>query len=151
MKDYCFDDLKIGDRFETERIMVTEDDIVGFARQFDPQPFHTDRQAAAESDFGGIVASGFHMLSLSFGLFFRTRVIEKHNLGSPGMDHIRWFKPLRPDDTIYSTAEVTDLKPSRSRPDRGSVWMRHDTINQKGEIIMSVDCIHRLRRRPNPA
>ncbi len=146
--DNYFDDLTIGDVFESEKKTITEDDIVGFAEQYDPQPFHVDKDAAAKTEFGGLIASGFHMLSASFGLFFHSRVIEKHNLGSPGMDQVRWLRPMRPGDTIHCRAEVTDLQPSKSKADRGSVWMRHDTINQDGDVIMTVSCIHRLRRRP---
>lgn len=146
--DTYYDDLKIGDKFETEPETISEDDIVEFAKRYDPQSYHIDKAAAAATEFGGLIASGFHMLAASFGLFFHSRVLEKHNLGSPGMDQVRWLRPLRPGDTIHGVAEVIDLQPSRSKPDRGSVWMRHDTINQRGEVIMSAVCIHRLRRRP---
>jgi acyl dehydratase len=149
VKDYYFDDFKIGDTLTTDSATVTEQDVITFANQFDPQPFHNDKAAAEKTEFGGLIASGFHMLSLSFSLFFNMRVIEKHNLGSPGMDKVRWLRPMRPGDTIHSVIEVTDMKPSASKSDRGSIWMRHDTINQNGETIMTVDCIHRLKRRPD--
>jgi acyl dehydratase len=146
--DIYYDDLTIGDTFETEPATVSEDEIVGFAKQYDPQSYHIDHEAAAATEFGGLIASGFHMLAASFGLFFHSRVLEKHNLGSPGMDEVRWLRPLRPGDTIHGVAEVIDMQPSRSKADRGSIWMRHDTVNQHGEVIMSAVCIHRLRRRP---
>ena len=146
--DIYFDDLKIGDRFETDTTTISKEDIVGFARQYDPQSYHVNEEAAAATEFGGLIASGFHMLAASFGLFFHSRVLEKHNLGSPGMEQVRWLRPLRPGDTIHGVAEVIDLQPSRSKADRGSIWMRHDTVNQHGEVIMSAVCIHRLRRKP---
>lgn len=146
--DITFDDLTVGDTFTTAETTIGEDDIVGFAKRYDPQSYHIDKAAAAETEFGGLIASGFHMLAASFGLFFHSRMLEKHNLGSPGLDQVRWLRPLRPGDTIHGVAEVIDLQPSRSKPDRGSIWMRHDTINQHGEVIMTAVCIHRLRRRP---
>lgn len=143
-----FDDFYVGEKFETAEETVTEADIVGFARVFDPQPFHVDPQAAAGTHFGGLIASGFHTLSLSFALFFRLRLLEAANLGSPGMEDVRWIRPLRPGDRIHVVAEVTALRPSQSKPDRGVVWMRHDTLNQKGELVMSAMCMHMLKRRP---
>lgn len=147
MKSYYFDDFHIGERFVTGEEDVSEADILAFARVYDPQPFHVDPGAAAESHFGGLIASGFHTLSLSFALFFRMRLLEAANLGSPGMEDVRWIRPLRPGDRIHVVAEVTALRPSQSKPDRGVVWMRHDTLNQKGELVMSVNCLHMLKRR----
>lgn len=147
MTDLHFDDFYVGEKFETAEETVTEADIVGFARVFDPQPFHIDPQAAAGTHFGGLIASGFHTLSLSFALFFRLRLLEAANLGSPGMEDVRWIRPLRPGDRIHVVAEVTGLRPSQSKPDRGVVWMRHDTLNQKGELVMSAMCMHMLKRR----
>lgn len=147
MTDLHFDDFYVGEKFETAEETVTEADIVGFARVFDPQPFHIDPQAAAGTHFGGLIASGFHTLSLSFALFFRLRLLEAANLGSPGMEDVRWIRPLRPGDRIHVVAEVTALRPSQSKPDRGVVWMRHDTLNQKGELVMSAMCMHMLKRR----
>jgi len=147
MTDLHFDDFYVGEKFETAEETVTEADIVGFARVFDPQPFHIDPQAAAGTHFGGLIASGFHTLSLSFALFFRLRLLEAANLGSPGMEDVRWIRPLRPGDRIHVVAEVTGLRPSQSKPDRGVVWMRHDTLNQKGELVMSAMCMHMLTRR----
>ncbi|MCW5729915.1 MAG: MaoC family dehydratase [Alphaproteobacteria bacterium] len=147
MKSYYFDDFHIGEKFVTGEESVSEADIVAFARTYDPQPFHIDPAAAAASHFGGIIASGFHTLSLSFALFFRLRLLEAANLGSPGMEDVRWIRPLRPGERIHVVAEVTALRPSQSKLDRGVVWMRHDTINQRGELVMSVNCLHMLKRR----
>ena len=143
-----FDDFAVGQRFETAAKTVTEAEILDFALQFDPQPFHLDAKAARATQFGGLIASGFHTLSLSMSLFFRMRLLEGANLGSPGIDAVRWLKPMRPGDTVRQVAEVTALKPSTSKPDRGVIWMRHDTVDQAGEVIMTVDCMHMLRRRP---
>ena len=149
MRSYYFDDLHVGERFESGPVLVSEPEILEFAQRFDPQPFHVDREAAAKTQFGGLIASGFHTLSLSFALFFRLRVLEEANLGSPGMEETRWLRPLRPGDSIRIVAEVTEVRPSQSKPDRGVDKMRHDTFNQKGELIMTVSCLHMLKRRGN--
>ena len=147
MADLYFEDFALGDRFETAAETVTEADIITFARAYDPQPFHIDPEAAARTRFGGLIASGFHTLAVSFGLFFRTRILEAANLGSPGIDEVRWLRPVRPGDTLRMEAEVCRIRPSRSKPDRGVVWMDHRVFNQRGELVMTVRCMHMLRRR----
>lgn len=147
MTSRYFDDFAVGDKLESGRITVSEEDILAYAAQFDPQYFHLDPERAADGPFGGLVASGFHTLSLSMGLFFRLGVIEEANLGSPGFDNVRWLKPLRPGDSIRQIAEVRALKPSRSKPDRGVIWMRHETYNQLDQAILRFRCMHMLRRR----
>jgi acyl dehydratase len=142
-----FDDFAEGMRFETMGMTVGEAAILDFAERYDPQPFHLDAEAAARTPFGGLIASGFQTLSLTFALFFRLRLLERANLGSPGLEEVKWLKPLRPGDTIRSVIEVVEVRPSRSKPDRGIVRMRHDTYNQRGELILSALCLHMLRRR----
>ncbi|HYM32007.1 MAG TPA: MaoC family dehydratase [Candidatus Cybelea sp.] len=146
MSELYFDDFQPGQRFESMGLTVTEGQIIDFALRYDPQPFHMDAEAAKKHQFGGLIASGFQTLSLSFSLFFRLRIIEHANLGSPGMEEVRWLKPLRPGDTIHTVVEVLSVKASQSKPDRGVVTMRHDTINQHGELIMTVNCLHMLKR-----
>lgn len=146
MTDIFFDDLYTGQRFVTPGMTVSESQILDFARVYDPQPFHIDAEAARATEFGGLIASGFHTLSLSFSLFFRLGIFARANLGSPGMEEIRWLKPLRPGDTIHAEAEVTALRASQSKPDRGIVTMRHDTFNQDGALILTVTCLHRLKK-----
>lgn len=147
MTDIHFDDLYPGQRFVTSAMTISETQILDFARVYDPQPFHINAEAAKQTEFGGLIASGFHTLTLSFSLFFRLGIFSAANLGSPGMEEIRWLKPLRPGDTIHAEAEVTALKASQSKPDRGIVTMRHDTFNQDGSLILTVICLHRLKRR----
>ena len=147
MQILYFEDFYVGRKFESPAVTVSESEMLDFAGRFDPQPFHLDKAAAERTQFGGLIASGFHTLSVSFGLFFRLRVVEHANLGSPGLEEVRWLKPMRPGDSVHITAEVTALRPSQSKPDRGVVWMRHDTYNQHGELIMTVNCMHMLCRR----
>lgn len=146
--DHWLEDFSVGMRFLTAAKVITEAEIIGFAEQFDPQYYHVDPKAAAASDFGGLIASGFHMLSASFRLFFDLNLWPNAIIASPGMDSVKFLRPLRPGDEIRVTVEVTDIRPSKSRPDRGLVVMLHETRNQKDEVILSVDCMHMLKYRP---
>jgi acyl dehydratase len=150
VSDLFFDDFPIGARFETAGLTVTEQAILDFGRRYDQQPYHINLEAAGQSMFGGLIASGIQTIVLSFGLFFGRNLIQASSLASPGMDEIRFHGPLKPGDTIHVTVEVTDAKPSRSKPDRGVIWMRHDTLNQHDAIIMSMTVRHILKRRPDP-
>ncbi len=145
--DFCLDDLEPGLRFDTGAVTVSETDIIAFAWQFDPQYFHLDPEAAKSSAFGGLIASGLHTLNLSMRLFFDLSLFPRAIIGSPGMDEIRWVKPVFPGDTLTSWLEVTAVKPSRSKPDRGVVTTRHETRNQHGETVLTFDCLHMLRTR----
>jgi len=147
MHDLYFDDFSVGQRFVSARRTVTADEIAAFAQAYDPNPFHLDDAPARAAGYPGIIASGFHMLSLSFRLFFDLKLWETAIMPSPGMDEVRWLKPLLPDQTIWIEAEVIEVVPSRSKPDRGILRFRHDTFAEPGEKLMTVDCMHRLRRR----
>jgi acyl dehydratase len=147
MSDFYFDDMRVGQRFATADIEVSEADIIDFAQRFDPQYFHLDRTAAAGSAFGGLIASGFHTLSLSFRLFFDLNLWEGAILWSPGLREVTWLKPLRPGDRIRGAIEVVDTRRSASKPDRGIVTTRHETFNQRDEIILTAICPHLLRAR----
>ena len=141
------DDLKAGQRFATGSVTVSEAEIIAFARQFDPQYYHIDPEAAKKSAFGGLIASGFHTLSLSFRLFFDLNLWPEAVIASPGMDQVKWLKPMRPGDTISAAAEVVEVKPSASKPDRGVIIMDHPCWNQNKETILTLRCAHMLRRR----
>lgn len=145
--DYCLDDLAPGMHFDTGAMTIGVDDIIGFARQFDPQYFHLDPDAAKTSAFGGLIASGLHTLSLSMRLFFDLSLWPRAIIGSPGMNEIRWVRPVFPDDTLVSRLRITDVTPSRSKPDRGVVTTRHETLNQHGETVLTFACLHMLRTR----
>jgi len=141
------DDLKPGQRFTTGSATVSEAEIIAFARQFDPQYYHTDPVAAKKSLFGGLIASGFHTLSLSMRLFFDLNLWPEAAIASPGMDQVKWLKPMRPGDTISAAAEVVEVNPSASKPDRGVIIMNHPCWNQNNETILTLRCAHMLRRR----
>jgi len=148
VEDLYLDDFAAGDSFPSAAATVTESQIISFALDFDPQPFHMDAEAAAKSSFGGLVASGFHTLALTFRLFFQTGALAACNIAGPGLDEVRWLRPVRPGDTLHTVAEVTEVRRSRSKPDRGSVRMIHRTYNQRGEEVMTVTVAHIVRRRP---
>ena len=142
-----FDDLPVGYSFETASRTLTEDEILDFARQWDPQYFHTDPEAAKESAYGGLIASGFHTLLTCFNLVLEANVWNEASMGSPGIEQLRWVRPVRPGDTLRVRVEVTSSTPSTSRTDRGRTGFRHVMVNQAGEVVMTYDCIVILARR----
>ena len=132
-----FEDFAPGMRFTTASRQITEAEIIDFASQWDRQPFHLDRAAAAQSIYGGIIASGFHTLVVSFDLIVGAGVWNESSQGSPGMDEVRWLRPVRPGDSLTVEFEVLETRPSTSRADRGYVRWSHVTRNQDGEEVMS--------------
>jgi acyl dehydratase len=146
-RDLFFEDFAVGQRYETEGVIVTEAEILAFARQFDPQYFHLDAAAAAKSAFGGLVASGLHTLSLTMRLFFELNLWERAIVASPGLEHVRWLVPLRPGDTIRTTVEISAVKRSRSKPDRGIVSTAHRAFNQHDQVIFTMTCLHMVLAR----
>ena len=146
MTERYFDDFKVGERFVSKSATLTESEIIEFARQFDPQSFHLDREAAKASPYGGLIASGFHTLSLGFRLFIDTGVIDACGMGSPGMDQIRWLQSVRPGDSIRTEARVAEMRPSRSKPGRGVLLMDFEVKNQRGEVVLTMRAVHLLRR-----
>jgi acyl dehydratase len=142
------DDLSPGQHFETGGITFTEAEIIDFALRYDPQSFHLDATAAAQSPYGGLIASGFHSLALCFRLFIQSGVLAESSLGSPGIDELRWLAPVRPGDTLKSVIEVLEVRPSSSKPDRGIARLRYESVNQRGEPVLRFVVNHLLRRRP---
>ncbi len=142
-----FDDLPKGYTFETGTRTLSEDDIIGFARQWDRQTFHTDPEAAKASPYGGLIASGFHSLLTAFNLTLDANVWNEASMGSPGIDSLRWIRPVRPGDTLRVRIEVTSSTPSQSRNDRGRTGFRHTVLNQNDEVVMTYHCVNILARR----
>lgn len=132
-----FEDYTQGEIFEFGDHLVTEDEIVEFARRYDPQPFHVDAVAAAQSNFGGLVASGWMTAAVAMRMMCDHWITPQSALGSPGVDQLRWLRPVRPGDRLRMRVTVLEMRRSRSKPDRGSIVLRQETINQAGEVVMS--------------
>lgn len=131
-----FDEFAVGDGVDTPGVTLTEAQIVDFALVHDPQPFHIDRVAADAGPFGGVIASGFQTLALSFRLLLQTGIFAGTSLGGGAMDEVRWLKPVRPGDTIRVRMTVVETTPSR-RGDRGTVRCAYSTLNQEGELVLT--------------
>ncbi|ODU66493.1 MAG: acyl dehydratase [Bordetella sp. SCN 68-11] len=138
MSPLFLDDLAPGQRFTTPGVTLTEAEIIDFAWRYDPQPFHLDVNAAAESPYGGLIASGFQSLALAFRLFIQSGIFSRSSIGSPGIDELRWIKPVRPGDRLRARVCVIEARRSQSKPDRGIVRVRQEVINQEGDTVMSV-------------
>ena len=148
MTELYFDDFEIGQSFLSRGVTLSEAQILDFALRYDPQPFHLDLHAAAEGPFGGLIASGFQTLLVAFRIFYQENIINACSMGSPGMDAIRWLKPVRPGDTLSVRAEVKEKRASESKPDRGVLKMEYEVINQTDDVVMTFQITHIFRRRP---
>ena len=149
--DLYFEDFTPGREFRTDGVTITEGQILDFALAFDPQPFHLDVEAAKETIFGGLIASGFHTIALTFRLFAQTRALAACSLGSPGVDEVRWLRPVRPGDTLRATVTVLEQRPSTSKPGRGIVRLHWTALNQRGEPVLTMASMQLVRRRPPAA
>ncbi|ACL57766.1 MaoC family dehydratase [Methylobacterium nodulans] len=147
MLRYHFEDLVPGLTLAGGPIAVTREDIIGFARAFDPQPFHLDEEAARDSLLGGLIASGWHSCALGMRLIAESLILKANAMGSPGIDEVRWLRPVRPGDTLSSRLTVRESRPSVSKPDRGFVRLRLDLANGAGETVMIQDCWVMFGRR----
>jgi acyl dehydratase len=142
-----FDDFPVGWTYRTEPREVPLEAITEFARQWDPQPFHIDPEGARASPYGGIIASGWHTLILAFLMWYQTGLWAEASMGSPGMDNIRWLKPVRPGDRLHVRLEVLESNPSKSRPGQGRITVHSEIINQDDEKVAEYTGIHILRRK----
>lgn len=145
-----WEDFKVGERIDMGGHTFTEAEIIDFARRFDPQPFHVDPEAAKHSFFGGLIASGWHTCSVGMRLTVDSHVNNTRSLGSPGLDNIRWLKPVRAGDTIHYSRVVLESRPSGSRKDAGLVKSRWEAVNQHGEAVMTMEGWGMFGRRPGP-
>ena len=137
MTERYLEDLKIGDRFQSGPYEVTEKAINDFAREFDPQPFHLDREAAKKSVFGGLVASGWHTAAITMRLLVTSDLNLAGGAIGLGVDELRFPKPVRPGDSLRLEIEIVDVRPSKTKPDRGTARIRYVTRNQNGEVVFT--------------
>ena len=132
-----FEDFTVGLIIKTKPKIITKSEIIDFAKNYDPQRFHVDEQAAKEGPFGKLVSSGFMTLGKSFTQFFETGVIDETGMGAWGIDELRWIKPVYPEDTLITKVEVLEKKLSSKNPNKGTVRTRQTVFNQKNEIVMT--------------
>jgi acyl dehydratase len=142
-----FDDLALGVRFRSEGKLVTREEIKRFAWEFDPQPYHLDEAAADQSAFKGLAASGWHTAAISMRLTVDSRPFGPHPLLGLGVDELRWLAPVRPNDVLHLEGEVTELTPSRTKP-QGIVRIKWTAFNQRGEPVYIFTPIAIVPRRP---
>ncbi|HKC02122.1 MAG TPA: MaoC family dehydratase [Sphingomicrobium sp.] len=144
-----FEDLVVGAERDFGTYEVTRDEVIEFARKYDPQPFHLSDEAAAKTHFGRIAASGWHTAAMTMAVIARAVVDEEQaGLGSPGIDELRWLKPVYPGDTLHVRGEILEKTPSRSKPEMGSFRTRTTVTNQHGVPVMTFVSIVLIQRRP---
>jgi acyl dehydratase len=143
-----FDDFEAGQVHELGTHTVTEEEILAFAREFDPQPFHVDPEAAKDSVFGGLIASGWHTGAMWMRLYVDAMLGSTAAQGSPGIEELRWLAPVRPGDTLAGRLTVLETTPSERRPDRGTVRIRGELVNQDGVTVLSMVSRGHFGRRP---
>ena len=146
-----FEDYIAGTTQEFGSIEVEQAEVLSFAQRFDPQTFHTDPQAAKESIYGGLIASGWHTASLMMRMVVDHYLASSSSLGSPGVDELRWLKPVRPGDTLSIRATIVEATRSRSKPDRGLVRTLIEVLNQDREVVMSLKAMNLMRCRSLPS
>lgn len=144
---YFWEDLPVGTTLELGSITVDHDEVIEFARKYDPQPFHLDDEAAARSIFGKLSASGWHTCAMAMGMMVRGFLHESSSLGSPGLEKLKWMKPVFPGDTLTLRQRIVESRPMNSRPDVGLTRTLWEMFNQHGEQVLLIDGYGMFRRR----
>jgi acyl dehydratase len=144
-----FEDFVPGSVHEYGPVLVSEAEIVEFARKYDPQPIHVDPDWARTGPFGGLIASGWHTVALTMRLLVDHYLPAGASLGSPGIDELRWVSPVRPGDTLSARVTVVEARPSRSKPDRGLLRSRIEVLDGGGSVVMTMLALNLLLRRPS--
>ncbi|HEX8967894.1 MAG TPA: MaoC family dehydratase [Chloroflexota bacterium] len=143
-----FEDFTQGQTVDLGSVTFTEPQIIEFARAFDPQPIHVDPEAARGSIYAGLIASGWQTVTAYMRMLVDQIVADSASLGSPGLDHVRWPRPVRPGDTLRARFSVLETRPSKSRPEWGIVRSKGEMFNQRDELVMSVEAVNFFGRRP---
>ncbi|MBR0553712.1 MaoC family dehydratase [Stakelama marina] len=144
-----FEDIEVGAKDRFGSYAVTREEVVDFARKYDPQPFHLSDEAAAETHFGRLSASGWHTCAMTMAMLVENmKTKQQAGLGSPGLDELRWLKPVYPGDTLRCESEVLDKRASKSRPEMGSFRSRTTVFNQDDVPVMTFVSTGLIRRRP---
>jgi acyl dehydratase len=148
MDDFYFEDFFVGQTFDSAEVTVSEPDIIAFGKKYADLPYHTDPEAARNSMWGSLVAPGYLTASLTFGMFVNTGVFRVCGLGSPGIDKLRWLKPVLAGDVLRMTAEVAEISSARDDKGRDAIRMSYRTFNQNDEIVLTLTSLHFAKRRP---
>lgn len=146
-----FEDFTAGETFALGSHTVTEERIIAFAKEFDPQPFHLDDARARDSIYGGLIASGWHTAAIFMRMFVDGVLNDAASMGSPGIDELRWLKPVRPGDTLRGRGTVVALVPSTRRSDRGTVRSTFELLNDRNEVVLRMTGNNIIARRPEAA
>ena len=145
-----FEDFEVGQVYETGSRTLEQEEIIEFGKKYAPVAYHTDPEAAKKTSFGGLVAAGYQTAAVTFGLFAGTGALAESGMGSPGVDKLRWKRPVKAGDTLRVLANVIELSPAEKEGGRDGVRIRYDTLNQNDEIVMTLTSLHFVRRRsPN--
>jgi acyl dehydratase len=144
---YFWEDMAVGQVRDLGTISPTREEIIAFASQFDPQPFHLDDAAGEASVFGGLCASGWHTCAMAMRLMVTNFLSQTSSLGSPGLENIRWTKPVYPDDTLRLQSSVLEIKPMGRRPDVGMTRNLWEMFNQHGDLVLRMEGWGMFRRR----
>jgi len=146
---FFWEDFPEGSVREFGNKTVTRESIIAFAREFDPQPFHVDEEAAKRSLFGGLCASGWHTCSLAMRMMCDEYLLESASMGSPGLENLKWIKPVYPGDTLRVRLQVVEARPMASKPQVGLVRSRWEVINQRAEVVLTMEGWGMFARRPD--
>jgi len=147
-RERWYEDYPVGETVEFGDHLVTQDEVLEFARRYDPQPFHVDPAAAAQSIYGGLIASGWMTSSIAMRLMVDHYLSPQSSMGSPGVDELRWLRPVRPGDRLRMRVTVLDSRVSQSKPDRGMILLLWEVLNQDRTVVMSMKGWGMYRRRP---
>jgi acyl dehydratase len=146
-----FEDFAVGDAVEVGPRLVTRDEIIAFAREYDPQPMHLDEEAARHTMLGGLGASGWHTCCIMMRMIADGFLVNVASMGAPGIDEVKWLKPVRPGDSLTVRGTVQSVRASQSRPDRGFVTFLWHVSNERGDVVMTMLCPQMLARRDGQA
>ncbi len=146
-KKWYWEDFPVGTVLEFGGVTMTREEIVRFAREFDPQPFHVDEDAARRSPFGGLIASGWHTANVAMRMWCDAYLLDTASVGSPGVEKLHWKKPVRPGDTLRLRLKVLEARPLASKPGLGLFKSSWNVLNQAGDVVMEMEGFTMLRRR----
>ncbi|MCZ6590899.1 MAG: MaoC family dehydratase [Alphaproteobacteria bacterium] len=147
MPDIYFEDLAAGQEYDLGSRTLDRAAIVDFATEFDPQPFHVDEEAAEQSIYGGLIASGWQTCGVYMRLLCDSFLLQVHSMGSPGVDELRWLGPVRPGDTLSAKLRIDEVRVSKSKPDRGIIMTAGEVRNQEGDLVLTLKSPLMVRRR----